>query len=306
MKLIEYFYRQPKSRSITLGFLILALVGAIDHLAGPELSLSLFYFFPIFLVTWFTERRSGMMVSIAGAITWLLANYTSYLSGHTSFYPAIVYWNMGVRLVTFLLTTFILSSLKSALEYEKELARLDPLTGIANRRHFFEFIEAEINRACTYKQPLTVVHIDLDNFKTVNDRFGHSTGDALLCLVVETIQKNIRESDTIARLGGDEFTILLPQTGAKSAEVITHRIQNVVSEVMQRNGWPVTLSMGVATFMRPPSTVDEMLKISDDLMYEAKNNGKNLVKSEVYGEQVTGNQQESFGRVSAIPSGYFA
>ena len=134
---------------------------------------------------------------------------------------------------------------------------------------------------------------DLENFKTVNDRFGHSTGDALLCLVVETIQKNIRATDTLARLGGDEFTILLPETGAESAQVVTHKIQNLVSEVMQRNGWPVTLSMGVVTFISPPTTVDEMLRLCDALMYGAENGGKNTIKYKVFGD---GDRQESIIR----------
>ena len=297
--LMHYFHKQPKSRLIALGFLTLALLGVVDHIAGPELFLSIFYFVPIFLVTWFTERRIGIMVSIASAIAWLLANYTFYALGQTSLRPTIVCWNMGIRLITFLLTSLILSMLKGALDHEKELARLDPLTGIANRRHFFELIEAEINRACRYDHPFSIVHMDLDNFKTVNDRFGHSTGDTLLRLVVETIQKNIRATDTIARLGGDEFAILLPETGTESARVITHKVQNINLDVMQRNGWPVTLSMGVVTFISPPSTVDEILKISDDLMYGAKNNGKNTIRYEVYSQQMKGNYQESSNRMSA-------
>jgi len=299
-ELFRYFHKQPKSRLIALGFLTLALLGVVDHLAGPELFLSIFYFVPIFLVTWFTERRIGIMVSIASAIAWLLANYTFYALGQTSLRPAIVCWNMGIRLITFLLTSLILSVLKGALDHEKELARLDPLTGIANRRYFIELIEAEINRACRYNHSFTIVHMDLDNFKTVNDRFGHSTGDTLLRLVVETIQKNIRATDTIARLGGDEFAILLPETGTESARVITHKVQNINLDVMQRNGWPVTLSMGVVTFISPPSTVDEMLKISDDLMYRAKNNGKNTIRYQVYSQQMKGNQQEPVSRALPI------
>jgi diguanylate cyclase (GGDEF)-like protein len=283
-ELFRYFHKQPKSRLIVLGFLTLALLGVVDHLAGPELFLSIFYFVPIFLVTWFTERRIGIMVSIASAIAWLLANYAFYALGQTSLRPAIVCWNMGIRLITFLLTSLILSMLKGALNHEKELARLDPLTGIANRRYFFELIEAEINRACRYNHSFTIVHIDLDNFKTVNDRFGHDTGDALLRSVAKGIQNNIRAIDIVVRLGGDEFVILLPETGPEPAGVITDKIQKISLDLMQKNQWPVTLSLGVVTFIEPPSTVDEMLKISDGLMYAAKNHGKNTIKYEVFGK----------------------
>ena len=197
-------------------------------------------------------------------------------------HPAIPYWNMGVRLGTFLILTFLLSALKKAMEREKELARTDPLTGVANRRYFFELADMEINRARRYKHPFTVVWIDLDNFKAVNDGFGHSVGDALLRLVANTLHKNIRATDIVARLGGDEFAILLPETGSEPAEVITHKIQKVNLDTMEKNEWPVTFSIGVVTFVSPPSTVDEMLKISDGVMYSAKKNGKNEIKCEMF------------------------
>jgi diguanylate cyclase (GGDEF)-like protein len=190
---------------------------------------------------------------------------------------------MSVRLGTFLVITFLLSTLKHTLEHEKELARTDSLTGIANRRYLIELASAEINRAGRYKHPFTVVHIDLDNFKAVNDRFGHSAGDALLRLVGSTIRNNIRATDIVARFGGDEFVILLPETGPEPARVITDKIQKISLDLMQKNQWPVTLSLGVVTFIQPPSTVDEMLKISDGLMYAAKNNGKNAIRYELFG-----------------------
>ncbi len=280
-KIIDYLNKQPKSRLTALGFLIILLVGFVDHLTGPELFFSIFYFIPIFLVTWFTERWIGIMLSIASALTWLLADFAS---GHTYSHPAIPYWNMCVRLGTFVVITFLLSTLKHTLEHEKELARTDSLTGVANRRYFIEFANAEINRAGRYKHPFTVVHIDLDNFKTLNDRFGHDTGDALLRSVAKGIQNNIRATDIVVRLGGDEFVILLPETGPEPAGVITDKIQKISLDLMQKNQWPVTLSLGVVTFIEPPSTVDEMLKISDGLMYAAKNHGKNTIKYEVFGK----------------------
>jgi diguanylate cyclase (GGDEF)-like protein len=139
----------------------------------------------------------------------------------------------------------------------------------------------EINRVRRYGHPFTVVCIDLDNFKTVNDCFGHSTGDILLRLVARTIQQNVRATDTVARLGGDEFAILLPETGRNVAEVIMQKVQKINLDIMRRHGWPVTLSIGVVTFMSPPSTVDEVLRLSDRLMYIAKDNGKNSIQYEV-------------------------
>ena len=276
---IQYLYKRPKSHLTILGFFIVASVGILEYITGPEIYISVLYFIPIFFVTWFRERRIGITISIASAITWLLADSSS---GRTYSHVVIPYWNMGVRLVTFLVITLVLSALKSSLEREKELARTDALTGIANRRYFIELANMEINRARRYKHPFTIVHIDLDNFKTINDRLGHSTGDTLLRLVANTIQSNIRATDIVARMGGDEFVILLPETAPEPAEVITHKVRKISLEVIQKNEWPVTLSIGAVTFITPPSTVDEMLNISDHVMYTAKNNGKDRIKYEVF------------------------
>jgi diguanylate cyclase (GGDEF)-like protein len=184
---------------------------------------------------------------------------------------------------SFFILTFILSTLKNTLRQEKEYSRTDFLTGTRNRRYFIELLKMEIHRARRYDRPFTVVCIDLDNFKTVNDCFGHSTGDILLRLVAHTLQQNIRATDTVARLGGDEFAILLPETGRDVAEAILQKVQKINLEIMHRHGWPVTLSIGVVTFTSPPSAVDETLRISDQLMYSAKNSGKNGIQYEVFG-----------------------
>jgi diguanylate cyclase (GGDEF)-like protein len=276
----EYLYKLPRGVLVTIAFVILISVGILNHLAGPDLSIWILYLIPIFLVTWFTERWIGILISIASASTWWIADYTS---GAPYLDHVIPYWNYTARLCSFIILTSILSALKHTMEKEKELSRIDFLTRVGNSRYFIELTNMEIDRARRYGHPLTVVYIDLDNFKTINDRFGHSTGDNLLRLVANTIKNNIRLSDTVARLGGDEFAILLPETGPELAEAITRKVQKINLEIMQKNGWPVTFSIGVATFISPPSTVDEILKISDNLMYAAKNNGKNMIKYEVSG-----------------------
>ena len=141
--------------------------------------------------------------------------------------------------------------------------------------------DIEIQRANRYNTPLTVVYLDLDNFKAVNDRFGHKAGDNLLCEVAETISKNIRSIDTVARLGGDEFVVLLPETKAKPAEFVSRKIQNELLEVMKTHDWPVTFSIGVATYNKTIGTVDEIMKEADTLMYAVKLNGKNMIKHQI-------------------------
>jgi diguanylate cyclase (GGDEF)-like protein len=278
--IMEYLSKLPQSLLISVGSVMVISVGILNHIAGPQLSLTIFYMIPIALVTWFTRRSIGFIFSILGALTWLIADLTS---GTTYFPPDIPYWNGVARLGSLFILTFILSALKNTLKQEKEFSRIDFLTGVRNRRYFIELVNMEINRARRYDHPFTVVCIDLDNFKTVNDCFGHSTGDILLRLVARTIQENIRATDTVARLGGDEFAILMPETGRDVAEVILQKVRKINLEIMRNHGWPVTLSIGVVTFTSPPSTVDETLRISDQLMYSAKNNGKNSIRHEVFG-----------------------
>lgn len=290
MGLMEYLSKQPKSFLITLAFVLIAFIGFIDYIIGPEPSFSIFYLIPVSLVTWFMVRWVGILTSVVSAITWVIADLAS---GHTYSHPVIPYWNMTVRFGFFVIVTLTLSELKNVLASEKKLGRMDSLTGIANTRYFNEFTSIEINRAHRYKRPTTLAYIDLDNFKAVNDRFGHSTGDALLQSVANIIQKNIRITDLVARLGGDEFAILFTEIGSKQVQVIIDRIQKNLLDIMERNGWPVTFSIGVATFLSPPSTVDEMVGIADNLMYSVKSSGKNKVKYEVFGQQENSLQRQS-------------
>jgi diguanylate cyclase (GGDEF)-like protein len=276
--IVGYLSKLPQSLLIAVGSVMVLLVGILNDIAGPELSSTIFYLIPIVLVTWFTKRSIGLLFSVLGALTWLIVDLTSGAAYSDS---AIPYWNGVARLSSFFILTFILSSLKNTLRKEKEFSRIDFLTGIRNRRYFIELVHMEINRARRYEHPFTMVWIDLDNFKTVNDCFGHTTGDILLRLVARTIQENIRVTDTVARLGGDEFAILLPETGRNVAEGIIQRVQKINLDYMRKHGWPVTLSIGVVTFVSPPSTVDETLRISDRLMYTAKSNGKNSIQYEV-------------------------
>ena len=280
VSIVEYLSKLPPSVLISVGSVMVLLVGILNHMAGPEISTTIFYLIPIVLVTWFTRRSIGFIFSILSALTWLIADLTS---GTTHLNSDIPYWNGVARLGSFFILTFILSTLKNTLRQEKEYSRTDFLTGTRNRRYFIELLNMEINRARRYDHPFTVVCIDLDNFKTVNDCFGHSTGDMILRSVARTLQENIRVTDTLARLGGDEFAILLPETGRSVAETILRKVRKINLDIMRRHGWPVTLSIGVVTFARPPSTVDETLRKADRLMYAAKNSGKNSIRYEIFG-----------------------
>ena len=110
------------------------------------------------------------------------------------------------------------------------------MTGIANRRHFYEVANTEIVRVRRTLQPFTVMYIDIDNFKTVNDTQGHDEGDLLLITVASTLRHHIRESDTVARLGGDEFSVLLPAAAKDAAEVAGRKLKNALADALRQDG----------------------------------------------------------------------
>ena len=271
---------EKRSRSfwITTGILLVVLVALIDVLTGPEVSFALFYLAPIVLVTWFTGRPLGVVMSILSAIAWSIADA---IQGTTYSHPLIRYWNTSTRLAFFLMATFFLPLLQ-ALEREKELARRDYLTGAANRLFFVELVNGELVRSQRYDRPFTIAFADIDNFKAVNDRFGHAVGDQLLCAVVARARANLRKSDIVARMGGDEFAFLMPETSPEAAHSAVTKLQSALVDEMLQNDWPVTLSIGALTCLSTPATIDELMKGVDALMYAAKKQGKNQAAFDVY------------------------
>jgi diguanylate cyclase (GGDEF)-like protein len=144
-----------------------------------------------------------------------------------------------------------------------------------NRRSFYEALEAERLRASRYGLPTTFVYLDIDDFKKVNDRFGHDRGDELLIAIARTIKENARASDVVARLGGDEFAILMPHTALAAAGTMLRKLQKVISDEMRAHQPPVTCSIGAITFPKATNSIEEMVAEADALMYAAKKNGKN-------------------------------
>ena len=249
------------------GCLTAAGIGTVHYLTGPELTLSLFYLLPIMLVTWYVGPWTGVVMAFGCAGFWLLADLTVI---DTIKRPVIPIVNETFRLLVFLIIVWITTTLHKALLKQKVLANIDPLTRISNRRSFFDLAERELKRARRFNYPLSVLYMDLDNFKGVNDDLGHHVGDELLCLVAQHIQRHIREIDILARLGGDEFCVLLVDSTPIASQIVSRKLQLSISELMRSKNWPVTVSIGAATFISFPGGVSEMIAAADQLMYAAK------------------------------------
>jgi diguanylate cyclase (GGDEF)-like protein len=259
--------------------LISLVLGILDYITGYELSFSVFYLLPVAIATWYIGVGAGLLLSWVSAAIWQISNY---LAGEVFSSPAVPFWNAITRLGFFIVVTILLTRLKKALDHESSQARMDFLTGVLNSRAFDQIATAEIRRSGRYGHPLTLAYIDLDNFKAVNDEFGHSTGDVLLKTVAGTINENLRSSDYVARLGGDEFAILMTETEAQAALNVVTRIQALLEEQMQKNSWHITSSVGLVTCLTPPLSTDSLIQMADEQMYYCKRAGKDCIHSTIF------------------------
>ena len=278
-RLLTYLEKFKKGWLIKITVGIVFILGVIDYVTGFELSFSFFYLIPVTMIAWAIGRNAGLSFSVLSASVWLTSNL---LSGETIPNVFIGVWNTLIRFGFYSVVTILLTELRHALEEERLLANTDPLTGALNRRSFNEVAEKRMIIAEVNKHPYTMVYIDLDDFKAVNDRLGHAVGDMVLKIVVDTIQKQIRNTDFLARLGGDEFAILLTDMDQKHAQSLVQRLQSALLAKMKFNDWDITFSIGVLTILSMPESVDKLVSMTDALMYDVKGRGKNAVQYSVY------------------------
>lgn len=180
--------------------------------------------------------------------------------------------------------------LREANERLQHLANTDELTGLPNRRSFFKALEREVARADRYDQPLSVVLLDLDNFKVVNDTWGHPVGDRVLVAAAKAVDGVCRDSDVPGRIGGEEFAVLLLQTGSVEAELVAERIRRRVSEVehmVPGDHLRVTASFGVATSGAARADVDAIIAAADEALYAAKKGGRDRIVVATSAEEQT-------------------
>lgn len=155
----------------------------------------------------------------------------------------------------------------------------DDLTGLYNRRHIFQILKEEIISSNRYNESLSLMMIDLDRFKKINDKYGHQFGDFMLQSVARIIFTNIRESDHLGRYGGEEFLLILPHTDLESAKVVAHRIGRAIDEAsFGENNVKMTVSIGLSSYHG--SSLEEFVERADELMYQAKKTGRNRFVSE--------------------------
>jgi diguanylate cyclase (GGDEF)-like protein len=268
----------------TLGAALLvavATIGWLDHAISPDLGFPLFYLLPVVAAGWWLGALPAAGVALASAGSWLLVEVPW---DDPSALPLSI-WNKSTRLVLFLVVGLLIARVRrdqrrldALATREAELARTDALTGLPNGRAFIEHLRLEMGRGHRAGVPVAVAYVDLDNFKAVNDRFGHLAGDDVLRRVAAIVRAGIRSGDLAARLGGDELAVVLWDIDADGALRTGGRIVESVNGL--RDEFPDTeigASVGIALFRQMPDRVEDLIGRADDAMYRAKAAGKGCV-----------------------------
>lgn len=189
--------------------------------------------------------------------------------------------SLRLRLMNDRLSTVMvdISTQKEVEEQLRQMANLDPLTGIFNRRHFHVTADHEIDRATRHERLLSAMMLDVDRFKSINDTYGHACGDDVIRLIVDAIGKELRTTDVFGRVGGEEFAVLLPETDLQSTVLIAERIRRRISDLRVERGGELslTISIGASAWHPGETSIEHMMERADQGLYKAKKEGRNRV-----------------------------
>lgn len=253
--------------------------GWMDYVTGPDIGFSLFYLLPIAAVAWYSGGSWGVVTAITAATSWQVADIAWNGSLGVSL------WNGFTRFTIYATTAWLIhrvhadrlrmqalnTNLAGALEREAALARTDPTTRLPNPRAFREHLRSDLARFAQAHCSATMLFLDLDNFKSVNDEYGHAAGDDVLMRIAAGIQQQVRGADMAARMGGDEFVILLWHSDDDNTARQQAAIEAIVREVAA--DYPrahLGVSIGVARIEDSRQDPEKIIRDADDAMYAAK------------------------------------
>ena len=286
LKLLDVRVRRlPDALLLAIGLVVIAALCLLQLTEGARVSVAEFFLIPVAAAGWFADSRSygiaaaGIAAAAAAAVTLYAAPSTAL--GH-------VLAAATARLLLYVVVLVALRAMRRLQNEHEQEALTDPVTRAANARGFRAQAATELERGRRYRRPLSVLYLDIDDFKAVNDRFGHEAGDCVLKDVSHVLRCTMRTVDTVARLGGDEFAVLMPETGAPSAGAAAERSRSELTRLTTPDGEVLRCSIGVATFTQPPASVTELVKEADRLMYEAKAGGKDRIEKAELGGNCDG------------------
>lgn len=246
-----------------------------DYVTGPLAPFTHFYLVPIIAAGLFLDKRLAYIVTILATALGIPV----FQQAVVDYTPLLLWFNLfsdGSIFFTVLALTIHLKKLLNKLEAQ---ANNDFLTNASSRRFFTEACNIELARSFRDKNPTSLVFIDLDNFKQLNDSLGHHKGDDLLIEVASSIKASLREGDLFGRMGGDEFAILLHHTDEAQAKVMITRMKDNLNSSIAHLKTKVTFSIGVVSYKADKQTsVDNLLALADSAMYSIKHSTKNAIK----------------------------
>jgi diguanylate cyclase (GGDEF)-like protein len=249
-------------------------VAGLDYATGALFEVAALYVAAVMYAAWSGGRTCGLAAAALATAAIVVLGLIQGSPYSSPFYFAVNVVNKALIVVAI---AFVVARARQDHMLATENARTDPLTRLANRRAFEERLTLEARRRAREPQALGCAFVDIDDFKEVNDRLGHDVGDAVLVAVAQAIAARLRGADLAARLGGDEFCVLLPGIRREEALAVTNRIRDELMAAMEKGGWSVTFSIGLAMVEGADATPAELIAQADRLMYEAKRNGKNRI-----------------------------
>ncbi len=258
----------------------IALTGRLDYLTGIEYRLFPLYFLPICLVGWRLGHLPTFLAAWFSTVTWFAANYLGGLTFSTSNVWVVNFITQGL---SFSIVGWLVVVARRAYWLAETRSRTDSLTSLLNGRAFTDEAVRTTALCERNRRPVTVAYLDVDDFKQVNDRFGHARGDEVLAMVASVLRAAGRETDLVARIGGDEFALLLADTDEAGARIVLDRVRSNLAEAFREGNGGVTVSIGAIVSPSGHPPVDEMLRQADALLYQAKERGKNRWVSAVRG-----------------------
>ena len=274
--LLSFLERQPAVIVLSGSVAALLGIGIADFFTPAQLSLAVFSVLPLFVATLRFGRRAGLPLATLSASSWFASEV---LHRSARGLPSLFVWDLATRLIFFWVIAELAAQLRETLERARHEGRTDPLTGLLNRRAFFERAERALLRSREMAEPLAVAYVDVDDFKTVNDTLGHEAGDRLLRAMGHALRSHAREGDLVARLGGDEFAVLLPSTGLEEARAVGCKLAGVIAETLESTRISAGASIGVSIASDSTPDVDALLRAADAAMFHAKLARKGTVTS---------------------------
>lgn len=274
---VEYWRNRGVAVQALLALVLVGCAGVADWLLGPDVPLTLGYLAPIAVAAWCFSRSIALACTVVASTTWLVIELREH---EVTLHPGVHFLNFSLQFVLFLGFGRLVFALRDRLLREQQLAYSDALTGLANRRAFWADLEQEIRRCRRFRTPFSIAYVDVDDFKSINDRCGHECGDQVLQRIARAVQASIRELDVAARVGGDEFAVLLPGTPEAGARVVTAHLAGVLACTELLPGRAVRCSIGCLSVKSAPGSVDELVARADSLMYAAKRLGDGIAQHE--------------------------